>query len=337
MVAEQALVSQQMEPEKRVAVVLASLDPDIAAKVMEELDPHIMTKAAESIRNLGIVPGPMMRNAISDSLQELQLYGNAIQGGDQMAVGLLSKVVGEQQAASLLELGQVAGNRFGALASRSPDEIARMLREESASVVSLVLRFLPSQLSSETLCLLDEEIRNKVVIQMATSELPADRVIDQVEKHLLARLPAASKRRQGGDERLDAVVAIMQRSSKEAAENMILEIEKQDPELADRVRDRMFVFEDIARLDDAAIRRIMQELDNGVLSVALRKADEAIKDRFFSNMSKRAAEGLLEEMEFAGKMPFSEVQEQQKAVVQVTRRLAEQGEIKISAGDEEYV
>ncbi len=335
--AQQALVSQKMEPEKRVAVVLASLDPDVAAQVMKELDPVIMTKAAESIRSLGIVPGPMMQHAISDSLQELQIYGDAIQGGDSLAVGLLSKVVGEQQAASMLELGQVAGNRFGALASRRPEEISRMLAAESSSVASLVLRFIPSQLSSDTLALLDEDKRRKVVVQMATAELPADRVIDQIEKHLVARLPSTSKRKQDDDERLGAVVSIMQRSPKDTAEAMIDELAKQNPELADRVRDQMFVFEDIARLEDAAVRRIMQELDNGVLSVALRKATEEVKDRFFSNMSKRAAEGLLEEMEFTGKVPFSEVVQNQKAVVLVVRNLAEQGEIKISATEEEYV
>jgi flagellar motor switch protein FliG len=335
--AEQALVSQKMGAEKRVAVVLASLEPDVAAQVMQELDPHTMTKAAESIRNLGIVPGPMMQHAITESLQELQIYSDAIQGGDSLAVGLLSKVVGEQQAASMLELGQVAGNRFGALATRRPEDIARMLSAESTSVASLVLRFLPSQLSSDTLALLDENVRHKVVVQMATAELPAERVIDQIEKHLVARLPSTSKRKQDDDERLDAVVSIMQRTPKETAEIMIEELAKQDPELADRVRDRMFVFDDIARLEDSAVRRIMQELDNGVLSIALRKAAEGVKDRFFSNMSKRAAEGLLEEMEFAGKMPFSEVVEKQKMVVQVARKLAEQGEIKISATEEEYV
>ena len=334
---EHALVSQNMTPEKRVAVVLASLDPNVAAQVMQELDPQVMTRAAESIRNLGIVPGAMMRIAISDSLNELEMYSEAVQGGDSMAVGLLSRVVGEQQAASMLELGQVAGNRFGALAGRRPEEVSRILSAESSSVVALVLRYLPAQLSVDTLALLDEEVRHKVVVQMATSELPAERVIDQIEKHLLARLPSSSTRNHDDDERLEAVVSIMQRSPKETAEAMIEELGKQDPALADRVRDRMFVFEDIARLDDAAIRRIMQDLDNGVLSIALRKSDEDVKDRFFSNMSKRAAEGLLEEMEFAGKMPFSEVQAKQKVVVQVARSLAEQGEIKISATEEEYV
>lgn len=334
--AEQALVSQSMTPDKRVAVLLASMDPDVAARVMQELDPHVMTKAAESIRSLGIIPGAMMRSAVSESLKELELYTDAVQGGDSIAVGLLTKVVGEQRASSMLELGQVAGNRFGALAGRRPEDIHRVLSSEASSVVALVLRYLPSQLSSDTLALIDEEVRHKIVVQMATAELPAERVIDQIEKHLLARLPTSSGRKHDDEERLEAVVSIMQRSPKETADAMIEELGKQDPTLADRVRDRMFVFEDIARLDDAAIRRIMQDLDNGVLSVALRKSDEEVKERFFSNMSKRAAEGLLEEMEFAGKMPFSEIKMKQKVVVQVARSLAEQGEIKISGSEEEY-
>lgn len=335
--AEKALVSQKITPEKRVAVVLASLDPEVAAKVMRELDPHIMSQAVESIRSLGIVPGNVFRKAIADSLHELKAYGDAIHGNDSLAVGLLSKVVGEQQANSMLELGQMAGNRFGALASRKPEEIAQMLSAESSSVVAVVLRFLPSQLASETLSHVKEEVRRKVIVQIATAELPTERIIDEIEQHLVARLPASAKRKQDDKERIDSLVSIMQRSSKEVSDAMLDELGKQDAALADLVRDRMFVFEDIARLDDASVRRIMQELDSGILSTALRKASDEVRERFLSNMSRRAADSLNEEMEYAGKMPFAEVLAKQKQVVQVARTLAEQGDIKIGAQEEEYV
>lgn len=336
-VVENGLVTQSIPPEKRVALILASLEPDVAARVMQELDPMVMTKAAESIRNLGIVPGPVLNNAVNESLVELQGYTNSIQGNASLAVGLLSKVVGEQQATSMLEIGQAGGNRFGALASRSAEDIARMLSAESASIVSLVLRFLPSKLASDTLELMDEVIRRKVVLQMATSELPPEHIIEQVEQQMVSRLPLAGKRTLDGDARIDAVVSIMQRASKEAADAMIEDLAKEDPDLADRVRDQMFVFEDFVNLDDDAVRRIMQELENGVLSVALRKASDKVKDRFFSNMSKRASEGLLEEMSFAGKMPSSEVLAKQKIVVQLARSLAGKGEISISSQEDEYV
>lgn len=336
-VVENGLVTQSIPPEKRVALILASLEPDVAARVMQELDPMVMTKAAESIRGLGIVPGPVLQTAVSESLAELQGYTNSIQGNNSLAVGLLSKVVGEQQAASMLEVGQAGGSRFGALASRRAEDISKMLDSESASIVSLVLRFLPSKLASETLEHLNEDIRRKVVLQMATSELPPEHIIEQVEKQMVARLPAAGKRSMDGDARLDSVVAIMQRASKDAADAMIEDLAKADPELADRVRDQMFVFEDFANLSDDSVRRIMQDLENGVLSIALRKASDKVKERFFSNMSKRASEGLLEEMEFAGKMPASEVVAKQKIVVQLARALAGKGEISISSQEDEYV
>lgn len=333
----QALVSQKMEPKKRIAAVLASLEPEVAAMVMQELDSHVMSKVVESIRSLGIVPGQMLRQVVGESLNELYAYNNAVNGNDSLASNLLTRVVGEQQAASLLELGQMAGDRFGPLASRRPDDIARMLASESASVIAVVLRFLPSQLASDMLSHLDEEIRRKVVVQMATSELPSERIIDQIENHLLARLPMVSQRKQDDKERINAVVSIMQRSSKEAVEAMLDELSRQDPALADQVRDWMFVFDDIARLDDTAVRAIMQELENGVLAIALRKAPETVKDRFFSNMSKRAVEGLMEEMEYAGKMPYSEVAAKQKEIVQIARSLADRGEIKLGLQEEEYV
>ncbi len=333
----QALVSQKMEPKKRIAAVLASLEPDVAAQVMQELDPHVMAKVAESIRSLGIVPGQVLRQVVGESLNELYTYNNAVNGNDSLAASLLTRVVGEQQAASLLELGQMAGDRFGPLASRRPEDIARMLASESSSVIAVVMRFLPSQLASDTISHLDEEVRRKVVVQMATSDLPPERIIDQIESHLLSRLPMVSQRKQDDKERINAVVSIVQRSSKDVAESILDELSRQDPALADQVRDWMFVFEDIVRLDDSAVRAIMQELENGVLSIALRKAPESVKDRFFSNMSKRAVEGLMEEMEFTSKMPYSEVIAKQKEIVQVARSLADRGEIKLGLQEEEYV
>lgn len=335
--AEKALATQQMTPKMRVAVVLASLDQDVAAKVMKELDPHVMTRAAESIRSLGVVPGGMLRKAISESFYELKSYGEAVHGNADTAVSLLSKVVGEQQAASMLELGQMAGNRFGALVARKPEEIARMLAQEPASVVTVVMRYLPAQLASEALTHFSEETRRKVVVQLATTELPPEPVIDRIEQQLVARLPSSAKRKQDDKERIDALVSIMQRSPKEVSESMIAELAKQNPALADLVRDRMFVFEDIARMNDASIRRILQEVDSGVLTIALRKSSDEVRDRFLGNMSHRAADGIREEMEFAGKMPFSEVLAKQKLVVEVARSLAEKGEIKIGMQEEEYV
>ena len=334
---DKPLVSQTMDPKKRIAAVLASLEPEVAAMVMQELDPQVMSQTAESIRSLGIVPGNMLRQALNESLVELNAFGNAINGDERLAANLLSRVVGEQQAASMMEVGQMGSNRFGPLVSRRAEDIAKMLASESASVISIVFRFLPSQLASEALSLMDEAVRRKVVIQLATAELPSEQVIDQIEKHLLSRLPASSGRKQNDDERLEAVVAIMQRSPKDVAEAMLEELSLQDKALADKVRDQMFVFEDISRLDDASVRRIMQELDNAVLAIALRKAPENVKARFFGNMSKRASEGILEEMEFAGKMPFSEVQAKQKEIVMIARSLAEKGDIKLGVQEEEYV
>jgi flagellar motor switch protein FliG len=336
-VAGKALVKQSLPPDKRVAVLLASLDPDVAAKVMQELHPTVMTKAAESIRNLGMVPGTVRKQAIAECLHELQQLSGAVHGNDGVAVRLLSKVVGEHEAANMLEMGNMVGSRFGVLASRTAEEVARLLKSEPVSAVALVMRFLPSSISSDALTYFEEEFRHRVVIQMATANLPAESVIDRIEKHLNDKIPPSTGHGPDDKDRMLAVVAIIQKSSKEVADQMLAELEKMSPALASQVRDQLFVFEDIGRLQDSAVRRVMQELENGVLSVALRKASDTVKNKFYNNMSKRAVETLEEEMEFAGKMAFSDIKAKQKLVVETCRRLAEQGEIQISASEEEYV
>jgi len=336
-VAEKLVVPEIVSAQKRAAIVLASLDKDVAAKVMHHLNPKVMTQAVECIRKLGLVPKDVFEVVIGESLKELQDYSASVQGGEGVAVDLLSEVVGEQQAASMLGIEQKNGARFGALASRRADEIMRTLSSESIGVIAVVLRFLPSELASDSLALLDEETRSKVVLRLATADLPTERVIEQIEKTLTARLPSSGRRKKDDQGRIDSIVAILQRSPKAVADAMLEELGKTDPDLANIVRDQMFVFEDFTRLDDGIIRKVLQELETGILSTALRKASDKVRDRFFKNMSSRAADGLREEMEFAGKMPASEVNAAQRRVVQVAQELAERGEIKIGAQGEEYV
>ena len=335
--ADNSLVKQSLTAQQRIAVLLASLDSDVAAQVMQELEPHVMNRAVEEVRRLGIVPGNVRQQAITESLEEISSFNSSVFGGDGVAVGLLGKIVGEHKAVSMLDLGSRAGERFGALAVHSPEDIARLLEKEPVGVCSLVLRHLPSDLSAKALELFDAGRRKKIVMQIATTDLPDDEVIERVEAQLAERISGMLS---GGAEdcsRLDSVVSILQRSSKEVCDAILEELEQDSPDLAAKVRDQMFVFEDVVRLDDASIRKILQELENGILSVALRKTKEEVKERFYSNMSRRAVEALEEEMEYAGKMPFSEVQAKQKMVVETARKLASAGEIQLSVQEEEYV
>lgn len=334
---EKSLVRQKLTSAQKAAVLLASLESDVAAEVMQELDPAVMTKVVGAIRNLGMVPGAVRKQAIAESLREMQVLSGALHGSDSMAADLLSKVVGEDRAASMLAMGEVSSSRFGALAMRRPEEIAKLLAPEQTSMIALVLRYLPSKLSSDTLSKFEEEVRQQVMVQMATAQLPPEAVIDQVETHLIARLPANDPRVDEGDSRLETVVSIIQRLPKEEGEKMLSALAAESPDLADAVRERLFTFEDIAGLTDEAIRRLIQELESGLLSKALRKAPEAVSKRIFSNMSRRAVEALEEEMEFSSKIAFSEVLEMQKRIVATTRKLADQGEIKIGSSEEEYV
>lgn len=335
--ADNPVVKQSLSAQQRVAVLLASLDSDVAAQVMKELDPHIMNKAVEEVRRLGIVSGAIRQQAITESLEEIASFNSSVFGGDGVAVGLLGKIVGEHKAVSMLDLGSMAGDRFGALTMHSAEEISSLLAKEPIGVCSLVLRHLPSKLSAATLEEFEATRRKKIVMQMATSDLPAEEVIDRVEAELSERMSGMFSGGADDTSRLDAVVAILQRSTKEVQEALLDELDKDSPELASKVRDQMFVFEDIVRLDDGSVRKILQELESGTLSIALRKTEDAVKQRFFSNMSKRAVEALEEEMEYAGKMPFSEVQAKQKMVVETARKLAAAGEIQLSATEEEYV
>jgi flagellar motor switch protein FliG len=250
---------------------------------------------------------------------------------------LLAQAVGEKRAATMLNEQPPTKASFGSLAVMSAEQVAGILSREQAGVIAMVLRFMPGPLGAEILDILPSEIRRRVIVFMCTAEPPSEEIVARVESLINAKTGPSKKSKKGGDvDKLDAVTAIIQHAKRSVEEDLLGAIQEKSEALATEIRDRLFTFEDVVRLSDIAMRRVMQEIDMGVLAIALRNATPELRDKFFRNMSKRAGEALREEMEFSQKVRLTDVEAKQREIVNVIRTLAADGQISLS-GEDEYV
>ena len=333
-------IKRELSPEEKIAVLVASMDQAVAASILQQLDPKVMVKVVTVIKKLGVVPGPVRDKAIAECLHEIREMGHAIQGDEQMVNSLLSQAVGEKKAAALMSDNRgeegAAGEAFAGMAQMGPEQIAGLLSREQPGVIALVIRHLPSNLASEVMEVLPSETRRRVIVFMCTAEAPSEEVVARVEQHLSSKTGPTKKKKASEGDKLDAVTGIIQHAKSSVEEDLLAAIEEKSEVLANAIRDRLFTFEDIVKLSDVAMRRVMQEIDMGVLGIAMRNANAELKEKFFGNMSKRAAEGLREEMEYAQKVRLTDIEAKQREIVNTIRALAGQGQIAIG-GEDEYV
>lgn len=335
-----AVAQENLTNTQKVAILIASLDERVAAGVLQQLEPEVMGEVANSIRRLGVITGDFREKALVECYQGISSMGNVVAGDDKLVASLLTKAIGEKRAMAMLsDDTAVSRTAFEVLLDVPAEQIVGVLRHEQPSVLGIILRFLPPAIASEVLALLEPDVRKKAVIHICNGGEVSSATLERIEKYVSSKFKQKKKedKKTDSEDALDVVASIIQNIDKGVGEELLEAIEAVSSTVAGKIKDKLFTFEDAISMDDASIRRILQEVDMSSLSVALRNASVDLKQKFFKNMSKRAAEGLKEEMEFAQKMKLSDIQAKQKEIVEVIRSLDADGQISISGGGDEYV
>jgi flagellar motor switch protein FliG len=262
------------------------------------------------------------------------------QGGFDRARELLEESLGEDKAREILEsLGAtIVKAPFEFLRRADPRQVLTYLQDEHPQTIALVLAHLTADSGAMVLSALPEELQRDVARRLATMDRTSPEVIAQIEAVLEPKLSSIVQQQDmssvGG---VQALVDILNRSDR-ATERLIFEgLERDNPDLADEVRSRMFVFEDIVGLDDRSVQLILRQVDSKELAVALKGVAPNVRDKIMRNMSERASSNLAEEIELLGPMRLKTVEEAQGAVVRVIRALEEAGQIVVSRSNEEFV
>lgn len=324
---------------QKIAVLLASMDQKIAASVLQQLEPGIMTNVAEAIRTLGVVPGESRNKAIADCLQGIVKMGDVVQGDDNTISSLLRQAIGEKRATAMLQDGSVlTRDAFVNLADVPSEQISGILSREQPSVAAVILRHLPPEKSAEILNSLSSDTRRRAIVLMCTCDPPAPEVVAKIEGYMESQTGQSKKKstkKAADTDKLDIVSTILQQVDRSIEEELLTAIDDASESLGNEIRDKLFTFEDIIQLSDVAMRQVLQNIDMSLLASALRGASIDVRQKFFKSMSKRASAGLKEEMEYSQKMKRSEVEEKQKEIVNVVRSLEADGQITLGEGKED--
>ncbi len=319
---------------QKAAILLISLGPEKSANVFKHLKEEEIEELTLEIANTRSV-APQIKEQIINEFYEVCLAQQYIaEGGIGYAKELLEKALGADKANDVLNrlTSSIQVKPFEFVRKTDASQLLSFIQDEHPQTIALILSYLNPAQCSAIISSLSPELQADVARRIATMDRTSPDVIKEVEKVLeskLANLVNQDYTIIGG---VDHVVEILNNVDRGTEKHIMETLEIEDPELADEIRKKMFVFEDILLLDDRAIQRVLRDVDNNDLSISLKGSNEEVQNAIFNNMSKRLATMIKEDMDFMGPVRMKDVEEAQQKIVNTIRKLEDSGEIVISRG-----
>ncbi|MDT0500500.1 MULTISPECIES: flagellar motor switch protein FliG [unclassified Halomonas] len=330
---------QEMGGVRHSAILLLALDEDAAAEVFKFLSPQEIQQISLEMASLEQVSHDEMRKVLQAFSDETEEFIALNLNSSEHIRSVLTKALGSDRASSLIEdvlETRGSGSGIDALNLMEPSIVAEMIRDEHPQIIATVLIHLERHQAADVMALFDERLRNDLVLRIATFSGVQPAALQELTEVLTNMLDGQNLKRSkmGGVRTAAELLNLMNTNQEEAA---IETVRSHNEDLAQKIIDEMFLFENLIDLDDRSIQIILKEIDTNSLVVALKGAPEALMDKFMRNMSQRAADLMREDMEARGPIRVSQVEAEQKTILQVVRRLADAGEVVLSGGDETYV
>ncbi len=326
---------------RKAAIVMVALGTEASSQIFKNLEEHEVEQLSTEIARLENVSAEI-RESVLEEFHNLALAHQYIsQGGLEFAREILEQALGPRKAREILEKVQqtIRTTGFNLLENVDPKQIVNFIQKEHPQTIALLLAHMEPKNAAPIVSALPQELQVDVATRIATMESISPETLEQVEEVLVNQVRALF----GGDVSqiggVKAVAEMLNSVDRGAEKNILGNLERENPELATEIKNLMFVFEDVLLLDDRSMQRVLKEVDTKELSMALKGASEELREKFFRNMSSRAGEMIKEEMEYMGPVRLRDVEDVQQRIVDVVRRLEEDGEIIISGrgGEEEII
>ena len=321
---------------QKVAIFLMQLGEDTTSRVFSNLDVDLITQISTELAQLKNIEQPISAVVLEEFNTLLRTNQYILHGGLDYAKEVLFKTFGSDTANSILakltkDLGDAQSFKF--LSKVKPEQLADFIVTEHPQTVALILAHMSPVSAAETLSYFEDELKADVTIRMANLGDISPSIIKKVSAVLESKLESLTtyKVEVGGPR---AVAEMLNKLGQKATKSTIELLEKADSELASSIKELMFTFEDIDKLDAPAIRELLKVLDQAQLMVALKGSSDQLKEKFMENMSQRAAEAFNEEMQFVGAVKVKDVEEAQRAIVEEVGKLAEKGLVQMGDADE---
>ena len=322
---------------QKAAIFLVSVGEEISAKIMEQLREDEIEKLVFEIARTETVESEL-KEAVLQEFQDLMSAQNFITtGGIDYARGLLEKSLGSQKAIEVINrlTSSLQVRPFDFIRRTDPAHLLNFIQQEHPQTIALILAYLEPQKASVILQNLPDEIQSDVARRIATMDRTSPDVLREVERVLEKKLSTLSSEDYTAAGGVESIVEILNLVDRSSEKSIIESLEDKDPDLAEEIKKRMFVFEDIVMLDDRAIQSVLREVNQDELAKALKIVDVEVQDKIFRNMSKRAGAMLKEAMEYMPPTRLKDVEEAQQKIVSIIRHLEDSGDIVIARSNED--
>lgn len=319
---------------QKAAILLITLGPEVSAQIFKHLREDEIEQLTLEIANVRKVDNSEKEMIMSEFHQICLAQEFITQGGINYAKDILEKALGQSKAIDIINrlTATLQVRPFDFARKADPNQILNFIQNENEQTIALVLSYLQFEQAAAILSSLPQEKQAEVARRIAMMDSTSPEVISQVERVLEQKLSATVTQDYTSAGGIEAIVQILNGVDRGTERTILDSLEIQDPELAEEIKKRMFVFEDIVNIDNRSIQRIIRDLENADLQLALKVASDEVRDAVFRNMSKRMSDTFKEEMEFMGPVRLRDVEEAQTRIVSIVRRLEEAGEIVIARG-----
>jgi flagellar motor switch protein FliG len=325
----------KLSRQQKLAIFLIIIGPEAAAEVLRQFDDAEIELICREMSAVSSVPVEVQRLSMDEfSPMVAKSAGSAI-GGLSYAQRTLEIAKGDYKASTIVgRIGPVVGTSVEVIKDISEMEgrqIFNLVKHEQPQTISFLLSYLDSAKSAEVFALLGPELREEVIERLGTIESTSLELVSKIArslgKHYDSKVRPAFHRSGG----VRSVADLLNQLDKEMSKNLLARLEERNATLSAAIRNKLFSFEDLNRLQAADLQRVLREVDSSNLAIAMKSASEALRERIYSSISKRAAESLKDELQMLGPVRLKDVETAQDAIIQVVRRLEEEGQITLES------
>ncbi len=323
---------------RKAAILLLTMDDEVTKEVMKDLDEEDIEAIGQEITKLKLIPDHVVLKVQEEFAVKLSKRNKQIVGGEQKFKMLIKKSFGDEKAETFLGNIETKKGMPGEFLRRcDPKLLANVLRGEHPQTIALVLSTLGTKKAGDAISVLPERSQMDVIMRMANLQKVDMGVLGEVEnviREQLENIGGAEGKQLGG---VEVVATILNQMDRTLESELLGRLEEVSPDLAEKIRQLMFTFEDLVQLDDKSIQVLLKEVSSEEIGLALKGASDSMKDKIFANMSERASAMLKEDLEAMGPVRLSDVEKAQVKIAMIAKKLEGEGKIILSRGSEKFI
>jgi flagellar motor switch protein FliG len=330
----------KLSRQQKLAVFLIVIGPEAAADVLKQFDDQQIELLCREMSTFPIIPQAVQKQAVEEFAGVVSQSYTSSLGGLAYAQRTLEIAKGDYKASSIIDRVGPVGTSVDVIKDISEMEgrqIFNLIKHEQPQTIAFVLSYLDSAKASEVFTLLGPDLREEVVERLGTIESTSLELVGKIARSLGKHFDTKvrpSFHRSGG---VRAVADLLNELDKEMSKSLLARLEERNAGLGNAIRKKLFSFEDLGRLQPADLQRVLREVDSANLAVSMKSASESLREKIYASISKRAAEGLKEELDLLGPVRLKDVESAQDTIIQVVRRLEEEGQISLDAESQSLV